>query len=339
MAEVKVNPLQPTFVDISTPPPPALPTAAEVQVVDQALPEDVLRGMQEMALQKAKEAEILRQNKIINENIGPNPFVLSKERVDLITQMTGLKPQELLQRLIPIVKKNAQPPISNYYVGCAALGKSGTIYAGVNIEFLGCPLNQAVHGEQFLITNASLHGETAFDSIAISAAPCGHCRQFMNEIGEEATFDIITFNNPPERLQSLLPRAFGPQDLDIQGRLLTARGDISRANNASSIEEAAKIASEMSYVPYTKSPAGVALRTVDGKIYSGYCLENAAYNPSLSPLQVALVALLADMKSYSDIVDVCLAEKPTNVSQKLTTEMVMKSIVPADIKLRFVNIT
>lgn len=339
MADLRIHPLHPTSVDLSAPTPLAQPTALEVQVAQQPTPADVTMAMQEMTLQKAKEAEILRQNKIINENIGPNHFVLSKEKVDMLTQSTGLKPQELLQRLIPIVKRNAQPPISNYFVGCAALGKSGAIYTGVNIEFLGCPLNQAVHGEQFLITNARLHGEAAFDSIAISAAPCGHCRQFMNEIGEEATFDIITFNNAPERLQALLPRAFGPQDLDIQGRLMTPCGDIGRANSAKTLEEAASIASTMSYVPYTQSSAGIALRTKDGKIYSGYCLENAAYNPSLSPLQVALIALLSDMRSYNDIVEVCLAEKPINVSQKLTTEMVLKSIVSADIKLQYVNLT
>jgi hypothetical protein len=39
-----------------------------------------------------------------------------------------------------------------------------------------------VHGEQFLIANLLLHKERSLQSLAISAAPCGHCRQFYSEL-------------------------------------------------------------------------------------------------------------------------------------------------------------
>jgi hypothetical protein len=64
----------------------------------------------------------------------------------------------------------------------AGLAASGAIYIGVNLEFPGGPLSQSVHGEQFLVANLLLHGERGLDTLAISAAPCGHCRQFYSEL-------------------------------------------------------------------------------------------------------------------------------------------------------------
>ena len=53
---------------------------------------------------------------------------------------------------------------------------------GVNMELPGLPLNASIHAEQCLITNMVLHGEQSVSEISISAAPCGHCRQFMCEL-------------------------------------------------------------------------------------------------------------------------------------------------------------
>ena len=53
---------------------------------------------------------------------------------------------------------------------------------GVNLEFPGLPLQHSVHAEQFLIANAACHGERGLLRIAVNAAPCGHCRQFIAEL-------------------------------------------------------------------------------------------------------------------------------------------------------------
>lgn len=39
-----------------------------------------------------------------------------------------------------------------------------------------------VHAEQFLMANLVLHNESSLHTLAISAAPCGHCRQFYSEL-------------------------------------------------------------------------------------------------------------------------------------------------------------
>ena len=63
-----------------------------------------------------------------------------------------------------------------------ALGATGRLYVGVNLEFPGLPLHHSVHAEQFLIANAVQAGESALTRLAVSAVPCGHCRQFCSEL-------------------------------------------------------------------------------------------------------------------------------------------------------------
>ena len=53
------------------------------------------------------------------------------------------------------------------------------------------------------------------------------------------------------------------------------------------LAQAALDAANRSYAPYSKSFAGVALRA-SGEIFSGAYAENAAFNPSMSPLEVVL---------------------------------------------------
>ena len=48
-------------------------------------------------------------------------------------------------------------------------------------SYEGCAYPQ-IHGEQCLVANALLHGERGLRKLAVSAAPCGHCRQFYSEL-------------------------------------------------------------------------------------------------------------------------------------------------------------
>ena len=63
-----------------------------------------------------------------------------------------------------------------------ARGASGRLFVGVNLEFPGLPLHHSVHAEQFLIANAAQAGEQVLTRLAVSALPCGHCRQFCSEL-------------------------------------------------------------------------------------------------------------------------------------------------------------
>eukprot|EP01052_Picozoa_sp_SAG31_P045326 SAG31_NODE_8229_length_1493_cov_1.564562_1_plen_235_part_00 len=56
-----------------------------------------------------------------------------------------------------------------------------------------------------------------------------------------------------------------------------------------------------SHSPYSGIGAGVALGLAGGDFVTGSSLENVAFNPSLPPLQVALIALIAKVGSTSAV--------------------------------------
>ena len=53
-----------------------------------------------------------------------------------------------------------------------------------------------------------------------------------------------------------------------------------------------------SYAPYSHCPSGLAIATAGGAVYSGPYLESAAFNPSLGPLQAAVIDAVTDGISY-----------------------------------------
>lgn len=265
--------------------------------------------------------------KSLDKMIQPNVFMVPADKATAIARYLKLETEDLLQQLVPIIKQFAIPPISKYQVGVVALGKSGNIYLGVNLEFLGAQLNGAVHAEHFAIINARNHGETEITAMAFSAAPCGHCRQFLNEIGSDIR--VLTLNYPPTTLSALLPNPFGPKDLGLSGNLLSPVEKIIIPEQCSMLKRKAMEALHASYAPYSHSPSGVAIRTTHGNIYQGSYLENAAYNPSISPLQAALVAMVADLKPYSEIYEVILLEKDTSkVNHGVEAKAILAKIAP-----------
>lgn len=196
----------------------------------------------------------------------------------------------LMQALLPDAAALARPPVSDFRVGAVARGSSGALYLGANVEFAGEALSCTIHAEQSAVANAWMHGETGIDVVATSAAPCGYCRQFLNELVTAQILRVLTPGRE-QLLSELLPGSFGPRDLGIDGGLLQ-RDDHRLAIDANDqLALAALAAANISYAPYSRSFAGVALRTRDGGIVAGAYAENAAFNPSMSPLQVALSQL------------------------------------------------
>lgn len=222
----------------------------------------------------------------------------------------GIDVPTLMTMLLPTAAAYAKPPVSNFKVGCVARGLSGNLYFGTNVEFAGEALSFTVHAEQSSVANAWMHGEEGIDLIAVTAAPCGYCRQFLNEL---TTADTLTIAIPgsTQTLRELLPSAFGPRDLGIAGGLMQ-REEHPLAVDESGAESdpltlAAVAAARRSYAPYSKSYAGVAIRTADGTIASGAYAENAAFNPSMSPLEVALSQLNLAGGAFDTIEDAVLA--------------------------------
>ncbi len=251
----------------------------------------------------------------------------------------NLSVDRLMVELLPFAQSYSRAPISNFFVGVVVRGASGSLYTGANIEIPGQCLGFAVHAEQSALSNAYMHGEQSVAALAVGGAPCGHCRQFIDEMSPDGEMLIFTPSRDPLKLSTILPSAFGPAALGmthgafpVEEKKLTLATD-----SADPLALAALDAARKSYAPYSKSPAGVAVRGSHGRIYRGSYIENVAFNPSLSPLQTALAAMIAAGEPYSAISAVTLVElEGSKISQKTVTEAVMGAIAPG-LKLEVIS--
>lgn len=203
--------------------------------------------------------------------------------------------------------------MSNYYVGAAALGASGAVYVGFNLEFEGVSLQHTVHAEQACGALAHWRGESALTHIATSAPPCGHCRQFLREFGADLT--ILLPGGATPTLAELLPYNFGPEDLGQPAGLLSA-GVIHEQPHlqGAGLAEAAAV---RSWAPYSKTLSGVAIRCGE-HWFPGSYLENAAFNPSLNPLHYALVVAHSQGHHSADVEEIWMWEQGGTVSMRAT---------------------
>ncbi|MBV4411986.1 cytidine deaminase [Enterobacteriaceae bacterium YMB-R22] len=254
------------------------------------------------------------------------PAMLSAAEGVSLRQQTGMDEATLTFSLLPLAAACARPSISHFQVGAIARGVSGNLYFGANMEFPGTTLQQTLHAEQSAVSHAWLRGEKQLTAITVNYTPCGHCRQFMNELNSGTRLLINLPGRPPSTLGDYLPDAFGPGDLNIKTRLLdeechrfTLQGD--------TLTQAAIAAANRSHAPYSNAPSGMALEMKDGTIFSGSYAENAAYNPSLPPLQAALnLAYLSGYESQ-DILRALLAERPdAPLTQWETSVAVLRSL-------------
>lgn len=378
------------------------------------------------------------------------PFVIEAEEVTRLQQASGLSLEAFLATLVEPTRSLARTPISNFHVGAVGLGSSGRVFRGVNVEFSGLPLNFSIHAEQFLVANAARNGEHRLQFLAVSAAPCGHCRQFLQELRGAGDIRILIADEKAETepLSHFLPHRFGPQDLleddfpllletqsnklyfspldplplskpgalhsdssnawpsptdevlagTLEGKSLNdsigavngltsadalkydqdlksadrinatlpnfvakhlmnspsmfsdkfpadaPSGDESlspqqlgqlqqaalEAQELLALRNAALEAANSSYSPYTNSPSGLAFRTTKGGVYWGPYFESAAYNPSLPPLQTAVVAFVAEGGgSLEEISKVILVEREgTVVRQAGVVRLALEQISP-----------
>nr|XP_043624066.1 cytidine deaminase 1-like [Erigeron canadensis] len=291
-----------------------------------------------------------------------NKYIISKAEAESMAKSKGLTVPQLLPSLVKQAQDLARPPISNFHVGTVGLSSDGRIFFGANIEFPGLPLHHSIHAEQFLITNLAAHGGgPKLLYMAVSAAPCGHCRQFLQELREVSDTQIIITDEHPENndykpISSILPHPFGPFDLLDQEmplilekhdnglcfkdeNFITQNGNLSNLANGycelakkndGILKLEALEAARGSHAPYSGCPSGVALMDCDGNVYKGSYMESAAYNPSMMPVQAALVAyMVAGGGGYERIMAAVLVEKEgVVVRQEDTARLLLKYTSP-----------
>ncbi|MCY9846619.1 MULTISPECIES: cytidine deaminase [Pectobacterium] len=214
--------------------------------------------------------------------------MLTADDVNAVCEASQLDADALAFALLPLAAACAQAPISNFQVGAIAQGLSGNFYFGANMEFSAVQLQQTVHAEQSAVSHAWIRNERGLRAVTVNYTPCGHCRQFMNELRNAASLRIQLPGRQPAVLSHYLPDSFGPVDLHIDTLLMDDVNHGATLQNVNALARRALDAANRSHAPYSKAISGIALETSSGNIYTGRYAENAAFNPSLPPLQVAL---------------------------------------------------
>lgn len=261
--------------------------------------------------------------------------VITAQQVNDLASTIGESVDDLLLQLVPFAQCYAIPPVSDYPVGVIAQGQTGAAYFGANMEYSGTALSFTVHGEQSATTNAWLNGEQGLTAIAIRAAPCGYCRQFLYEITTAATLQVLLTGKSPELLTDLLPDAFGPSDLGVTAALMSPENHGMKLDPPSTdpLARAALAAANASYAPYTNDYAGVAIATANGATYTGRYAENAAFNPSMSPLESALTMWSFGGNTNDAIKKAVLVQPQSLADQAAVTADVLATVSPAQLQV------
>jgi cytidine deaminase len=92
--------------------------------------------------------------------------------------------RELLERADAIAAR-AYAPYSKFFVGAALRTRDGRVFEGVNVENAAYPLG--VCAEKTALGRAVSEGVRPGDveALAVTASPCGGCRQWLHEFGVE----------------------------------------------------------------------------------------------------------------------------------------------------------
>jgi cytidine deaminase len=127
-----------------------------------------------------------------------------------------------LRQAATAVRENAYAPYSNFKVGAALRGVSGTVYVGCNVENVAYP--EGTCAEAGAIAAMVAAGETEFLEAYVIAGsatpvpPCGGCRQKLAEFAKgETPVTMATTRGDEHRttLADLLPGVFNAAHMGL----------------------------------------------------------------------------------------------------------------------------
>ena len=102
----------------------------------------------------------------------------------------------------------AYAPYSKFLVGAAVLLRDGRVITGVNVENASYPLGMCA--ERCALARAVAEGARPGDveAIAVTASPCGGCRQWILEFGVDRVAFMYAGELLVRRPDELLPDSF-----------------------------------------------------------------------------------------------------------------------------------
>jgi len=140
------------------------------------------------------------------------------ERDDMVLDISEATLKELITRARS-VSEHAYSPYSKFRVGVALLADDGEIFAGCNVENASYGLTICAERNAVFQMVAKAHRRiraiVIYTPTSEPAAPCGACRQVINEFGPDALVISVCDGRKVlrKKLTDLLPHAFGPANL------------------------------------------------------------------------------------------------------------------------------
>ena len=122
----------------------------------------------------------------------------------------SLSDRELYEQAVAIAER-AYAPYSEFHVGAAVLARDGRVFLGVNVENAAYPLG--VCAEKTALARAVTDGCRPGDleAIAITASPCGGCRQWLHEF----RLDRVTYARAGGEVVTVTPADLLPDSFEL----------------------------------------------------------------------------------------------------------------------------
>ena len=117
---------------------------------------------------------------------------------------------ELLARADAVAER-AYAPYSKFYVGAALLTRDGRAIEGVNVENAAYPLGTCAERNVLSRAVTEGFGPGELEAIAITASPCGGCRQWLHEF----RLDRVTFRKGSGEVVTRTPDELLPESFDL----------------------------------------------------------------------------------------------------------------------------
>jgi cytidine deaminase len=120
--------------------------------------------------------------------------------------------EELVQRAAAAAAR-AYAPYSHYLVGAAVRTRDGKVFEGVNVENAAYPLGVCAERTAIVSAVAAGYRPGDFEAIAMTASPCGGCRQWLHEF----RFDEVSYRRENGEVVTTTPAALLPDSWELPG--------------------------------------------------------------------------------------------------------------------------
>jgi cytidine deaminase len=117
---------------------------------------------------------------------------------------------DLYERAVAAAER-AYAPYSRFHVGAAVRTRDGKVFEGVNVENAAYPLGLCAEKTAIASAVTAGYGPGDLEEIAVTASPCGGCRQWLHEF----KVDRVTFRNAEGEVVTRTPAELLPETFEL----------------------------------------------------------------------------------------------------------------------------